>query len=488
MVMPRTILAGFALAAMIATALAADRADTYRIVTIEHPADLTLEAGGLARMPGGKLAVATRRGEVWIAENPYVADGRGVRWRRMAGALHEPLGLAFRDGALFTAQRSEVTRLRDTDGDGSADEYRCAAKGWGVTGNYHEYAYGPKFDPAGNMWITLNCTMGETPLPHKDWRGYSVRIAPDGKWQPVSGGMRSPSGIGINAAGDVFFSEQQGNWNCAGGIHHIRQGAFHGHIASFASCELPGAPFPKPAEVVQRVPIAEAARQMPIYKPAAVWLPYRKMGMSCTDILLDDTGGKFGPFAGQFFVGEFTMSAINRVYLEKVGGEYQGACFPFLDGFQCGVLRLEFGEDGSLFVGETNRGWNSLGTRSYGLERVVWNGRVTFEIRTMEARPRGFRLTFTKPVKRDSAGSAKWRMQSYTYEYHADYGGPEIEAKELAVRATLAEDGLAAELEIEDLRAGFIHELQVTGLLANDGEALAHDTAYYTLNQIPAAP
>src|SRR6185295_18893259 len=140
---------------------------------------------------------------------------------------------------------------------------------------------------------------------------------PSGEWQPVSGGMRSPSGIGINVAGDVFYSEQQGNYNCAGGVHHIRQGAFHGHQASFASCRLPGAPFAKPDKPAERVLIGEVAKQMPIYKLPAVWLPYRKVGMSATDITLDDTGGNFGPFAGQFFVGEFTMSAINRVFLEK---------------------------------------------------------------------------------------------------------------------------------------------------------------------------
>lgn len=458
----------------------------YKVITLENPSDLSLEVGGLARLPGARLAAATRRGEVWIAENPYAAEGESIRWTRFASGLHEPLGLAFHDGALFTTQRSEVTRLRDTDGDGIADEYLCAAKGWGVSGAYHEYAYGPKFDPAGNMWVTLNCSMGKEAFPEKDWRGYSLRIAPSGEWKPVSGGMRSPSGIGINAAGDVFYSEQQGNWNCAGGIHHIRPGVFHGHADSFASSGLPGAPFARPVEHVQRVPVAEAARRMPIYKPAAVWLPYRKMGMSCTDITLDDTGGKFGPFAGQFFVGEFTMSQINRVFLEKVGGEYQGACFPFLEGFQSAPLRMEFGEDGSMFVGETNRGWNSLGNRSYGLQRVIWSGRTPFAIKTMEARPNGFRCTFTKPVRRESATAATWRIKSYTYEYHADYGGPEVDPQELTVKvAEISPDGLAVVLEVENLREGFVHELSVSGLVSGEAELLARGVGYYTLNRIP---
>ena len=473
--------------ALLVAAQARSEEPAYRIVSLDHPREISLEVGGLARLPGGKLAAATRRGEVWIAENPYAENGAGVRWRRFASGLHEPLGLALRDGDLFTTQRSEVTRLRDTDGDGVADEYLCAAKGWGVSGAYHEYAYGPKFDPAGAIWITLNCSMGKRAVPDTAWRGYALRIAPDGRWQPISGGMRSPSGIGINAAGDVFFSEQQGNWNCAGGIHHIRDGVFHGHADSFDSATLPGAPFAKPEAPVKKALLADATRQMPIYQPAAVWLPYRKMGMSCTDITLDDTGGKFGPFAGQFFVGEFTMSQINRVFLEKVGGEYQGACFPFLEGFQSAPLRMEFGDDGSMFVGQTNRGWNSLGSRSYGLQRVIWSGRTPFALQKMEARPQGFRLTFTKPLRPESLAAAAWKMTSYTYEYHAEYGGPELHPQELAVQAgTLSPDGRTIDLRVENLRPYHIHELHLTGLVALDHEPLAPAVAYYTLNKIPA--
>ncbi|WP_050027358.1 hypothetical protein [Verrucomicrobium sp. BvORR034] len=460
--------------------------ESYRRITLEAPENLVLEAGGLACLPGGKLAVATRRGEVWIADHPYTPDGRQVGWRQFASALHEPLGLAYHDGALYASQRSEVTRMRDTNGDGVADEYRCAAKGWGVSGAYHEYAYGPKFDPAGNMWVTLNCTMGDTITRDKNWRGYGLCVAPDGSWKPVSGGMRSPCGIGINQAGDVFYTDQQGHWNSACGIHHIRQGAFHGHTASFASANLPGAPFAAPTEFVENVPIPEAARRMPIYKPAAVWLPYRKMGMSTTDLSLDDTGGKFGPFSGQFFVGELTQAWVNRVYLEKVEGEYQGACFPFMQGFQAGVLRLEFGEDGSLFVGETSRGWSSVGSKSYGVERVVWSGKTPFAMRTMEARPGGFRCTFTRPISAEAVRAALWKMRSYTYEYHAEYGGPDIDEEEPTLQiAHVSPDGLTVDLKVTPLREGYIHELQITGLHSQDNQSLTPDIAHYTLNKIP---
>ena len=468
------------------SAVALEPPPAWTISTLEPPPGVAVEAGGLAVRADGSLAVALRRGEVWIARDPTATNSARIGWTRFASGLHEPLGLAAHQGDLHTTQRGELTRLRDTDGDGVADEYLCVARGWGVSGNYHEYAYGPKIDPAGNFWVTLNCTIGEKFAPDLAWRGYGLRIDPTGAWKPISGGMRSPCGIGINAAGDVFFSEQQGNWNGMGGIHHIRTGAFHGHADSFASCSLPGAPFARPEPFVQRVSVPEAAARMPAYQPAAVWLPYRKMGMSATDLALDGTAGKFGPFAGQFFVGEFTQSGVNRVFLEKVDGQYQGACFPFLDGFACGVLRLAFLPDGSLAVGETNRGWNSLGPRSWGLQRVVWGGRAPFALQTLQARPTGFHCTFTRALDPASLPATSWRVISYTHLYTPDYGGPEIDVREHAVKAAQsAPDHRSITLAVDGLRAGYVHELRITGLRADTGEALTHPDAYYTLNRVP---
>jgi hypothetical protein len=129
------------------------QSDYYRIETYDLPQGVNFEASGLAVLPNGKLAVGLRKGEVWIEGD------KG--FKRFATGLHEILGLAWHDGALYATQRAEVTRLRDTDGDGVADEYLAAARGWGVSGAYHEYAYGPVFDAAGNLYTSLNCSMGK---------------------------------------------------------------------------------------------------------------------------------------------------------------------------------------------------------------------------------------------------------------------------------------------------------------------------------------
>lgn len=496
-------------------AYAENEDDYYRIVSImtpkaqtesrsknwkPAPGDLVLEVSGIAVLDDHRIAVAIRKGEIWILDGVYDEPPKNVTYKRFATALHEPLGLIWKDGAFYTVQRSELTRIRDTDGDGTADEYLTVAKGWGVTGHYHEYAYGPKLDHEGNLWLTLNIGLG-LKKEHKAravkdptlgfaqgrWRGWGMKVTPDGELIPVCAGMRSPAGIGVNRAGDVFYTDQQGNWVATNTLHHMRKGAFFHHVEALASMGLPGSPIQGVKEIPNGLPFPEAIKQMPQLKPPAVWFPYKKAGQSTTDVMLDNSGGKFGPFDGQFFVGEFTQAAINRVFLEQVDGEYQGACFPFREGFASAVLRLAQGTDGSVFVGLTNRGWSSLGTASYGLQRLVWTGKTPFEIKEMRAKPDGFELVFTQPVDPKTAMDPRsYQMKSYTYTYHSSYGSDEILNRELPIeQITVSEDGTRVHLKANGLRELYVHELIAAGVKNKAGQSLLHPQAYYTLNKIP---
>jgi len=475
-----------------ASDLAEREARYYKLSTYELPEDLKLEASGLALLPDGKLAISIRKGEVWIADDPTSPT---PEFTRFASGLHEPLGLAWHDGALYVAQRAEITKLVDSDEDGVADQYLTAGRGWGVSGNYHEYVYGPVFDPEGNMWVTLNQTLGK-PVKMKGnnateypWRGWSMMKPKDGdKLLPMSAGLRSPSGIGLNAEGDVFATDQQGNWWGTNPLLHLRKGAYHGHADARRDMERPESPVADPGGPPKDITTAQAIEQVPGYTPPTVWFPYNKVGSSPTGLICDQTGGKFGPFEDQLLVGEFTYAAVSRVFLEKVGGEYQGACFKFREGMQSAVFSLAFLEDGSLVMGETNRGWNSLGTRSFGLERLEWTGEVPFEILKMEALSDGFRLTFTKPINPESVANVgdTFQMSSYTYDYHSTYGSDEVDTAELPVAAaTVSEDALSLELKVGNLRTGYVHELLTSGIESADGEELLHPNGYYTLNRIP---
>ena len=120
----------------VAGATAAEN-DYYKLNSVPFPKDLKLEISGMATLPEDRMALAIRKGEIWIAKG--LSGGKPV-YTKFASGLHEPLGLAYQKGNLYTVQRTELTRLRDTDNDGRADEYLTHAKGWGVTGNYHQYA------------------------------------------------------------------------------------------------------------------------------------------------------------------------------------------------------------------------------------------------------------------------------------------------------------------------------------------------------------
>ncbi|HRQ90630.1 MAG TPA: hypothetical protein PLA50_17690, partial [Bacteroidia bacterium] len=185
-----------------------------------------------------RLAVAIRKGEVWFLDG-VLGDPSGVNYHLFASGLHEPLGL-LRDGDdLLVAQRAEITRLRDTDRDGVADEYLTACDGWTVTGNYHAYTYGPERDRQGNLWVTLNLGMGDLADNAKGWHGWGGIIGADRRFEPKSFGMRSPSGLGANLAGDMFFSDQQGTWVPATPVYHLRPGVFYGNQESLGTLDLP---------------------------------------------------------------------------------------------------------------------------------------------------------------------------------------------------------------------------------------------------------
>ena len=49
-------------------------ADYYPLVTLPIPDGAVLEAGALEMMPDGKLAVSTRRGEIYLVANPLSDD------------------------------------------------------------------------------------------------------------------------------------------------------------------------------------------------------------------------------------------------------------------------------------------------------------------------------------------------------------------------------------------------------------------------------
>ncbi|MGZ8525136.1 MAG: hypothetical protein ACXWV1_11945, partial [Chitinophagaceae bacterium] len=161
--------------------------DYFKIMRVPAPEGIILEVGGLCTLPNGDLAVTTRRGDVFIVENP---TSQRPYFRKFASGMHEVLGIAYKDGALYCAQRGELTKLVDTDMDGKADVYETVYA-WPVSGNYHEYSFGPKIAPDGSFFVTLNLGFPEDwwhPRSFVPWRGWALKIWEDGKVEPWATG------------------------------------------------------------------------------------------------------------------------------------------------------------------------------------------------------------------------------------------------------------------------------------------------------------
>jgi cytochrome c551/c552 len=466
--------------------------DYYEIKTLPIPKEIYLEVGGLATMPDGRLAVSTRRGEIWIVENPYQKSSHQTYYRRFASGLHEVLGLAYKDGAFYCSQRGELTKISDTDRDGVADLYEPIYQ-FDLSGNYHEYTYGPVIDKNGDMWVSLNLAwVGFGEGKFAKWRGWFVKISPDGKMEPFAGGLRSPAGYSFNEEGDLFYGENQGDWVGSGRVTHLAKGDFAGNPGGLKWAKEPNSPLKLSLEEIQDngSPMFEAAKKNPKIKLPAVWFPHAIMGISTSDILQDTTKGKFSPFPGQYFVADQGQSKVMRMGLEKVNGVYQGFAINYREGFQSGILRERFGLDGSMFVGMTSRGWGSTGKDEFGLQRLFWNGNMPFEIDMIKAKSDGFEFSFTQPVDVNSVKkAASYAIRSYIYKYQHQYGSPIIELKDLKIKGVeVSADHKKVRISIDGIRQFFIHEFTLKGVLNEKGEPLLHETAYYTLNEIPAGP
>lgn len=491
--------------------LPATESDFYSLSSLPVPEGVILEVGGLVTLPNNSLAVATRRGDVWIIENP---EGRGGRpyYRKFASGLHEILGMAYHDGDLIMAQRGELTRLRDTNKDGRADVYETIYS-WPISGHYHEYSYGPKFLPDGSMIVTGNVAFGDNDWwagqSRVPWRGWVMRVTLDGKMEPWAAGVRSPAGIGV-VNGDLFYSENQGDWMGSGSISHVEKGDFLGHPASLRWADRPespvkvrqqdiyarvdpresaeGGPYVKPENMEARgKTLFEVAKEVPGIKTPAVWLPHGILGISTSEMITIPENNQFGPFGGQMLVGDQGQSKISRVFLEKVKGQYQGGAVLFREGFQSGVLRMSWGHDGSLYVGQTNRGWGSTGPDDYGLQRLVYTGKTPFEILNVKAQPDGFEIELTEPVDQLAAEDVNgYGITGFIYKYHPVYGSPVIDDENCEITGIkVSSDRKKVRLLVHGLREKYIHEIKLTGLKNSRGEGLLHNTTYYTLNAIP---
>ncbi len=425
-------------------------------------------------LPDGRLAVTTwggsnnTTGEVYLLDNVTGDTGPDeVTVKKIASGLKEPMGIKHVDGKLYVSQKHELTELNDTDGDEVTDQYRRVAT-WPFGGNFHEFAFGLLYKDGFfylNLSVSINYGGATTdPQPAQN-RGTTIKVnRQTGEVSYVAGGLRTPNGIGWGPEGGIFVTDNQGGWLPSSKLVHIKQGRFFNHYTN------PDGPFDA----------------QPVTRPV-LWLPQNEIANSpSTPLQLTK-----GPFAGQMLFGDVTYGGVQRGFLEKVGGEYQGAVFRLTQGLEAGVTRISIGPDGALYAGGLGAGgnWGQEGKLSHGLQKLAPNGTDAFDIRAMRAVPGGFALEYTQPLSADTARdlAQHYRIKQWRYAPTADYGGPKIDEETLTAQsATLSGDGRTVTLAIPGLKGDrVVHVRSPRPFSSAGGETLWSTEAWYTLNRLP---
>lgn len=462
-------------------------ADYYTVENIPLPEGLIAETGAIGFMPDGRFIACFHRGEI------MTYNLKTKKWKLFAEGMHDPLGiLVVNNREILIMQRPELTRIKDTDGDGVADDYETVTDDFGMSGNYHEFAFGPVADKKGNLFIALNLASNGAGIRNEirgkydslsrpgrmyscvPYRGWIMKLTKDGKLHPYAVGFRSPNTMGIDSQDRLFVTDNQGDWLGTSKLFHVEEGKFYGHPAGLIWKE----DFPRVVPIKLPVATLDSMRTK-----ESVQFPHGYFANSATQPIWDNTNGKFGPFTGQMLVGDMDHKYAMRVLLEEVGGALQGACIPMNFGskMRIGNNRLVFAPDGSLWVGQNDHGW--AGSR--GIQKITWKGKTHLDIMAMNLTKTGFDLTFTLPLNEDAAKDlANYKFKRYYYEYHQAYGSKQFDLQEIPVKnLKLSADRKKVSIELADMKAGYVYELQTGDLKTDDEKYLFNKIICYSLNK-----
>lgn len=475
----------------------------FEVSEVKGPAGVDSQVGGLIALAGGRMAAVFHRGEVAIW------DPVAGTWSIFAEGLHEPLGILEEpEGSFLVMQRPELTRLRDVDGDGKADQYETVWDGFGMTGNYHEFAFGPVRGRAGKVFVGLNLASSgasvrkevrgqwlDIGVPREEfygpswksvsgkvgrmysrvpWRGWVLEVdIASRRATPFASGFRSPDGLGVDGNGHLLVSDNQGDWRGTSELHVVKQGGFYGHPAS-----LPWTP-----EWGTEPPLSLPLDKLNEWRtPAAVWFPQGTIANSPTQMIQIPSSPAWGAFGGQTIIGEMNAPKLLRVTLEEVDGSWQGACYPFLhaESIKRGAHRLAFQGD-TLWVGRTHLSWAG----AENLAQIRPTGRIPFDPVEVKAVERGFVVRFSERLAAEAADPKLWNIRRYTFNYGSAYGSPEMHPESLVPESVVLEgDGLQARVTLTGLVADFVYDFDMSSLRSASAEAPLNGRAVYTLRKL----
>ena len=436
--------------------------------------------------PNGTLVIASLKGHVWQAHDTD-GDGLADRLVPLCDELAAPYGLFATDDYVDVANKYALLRLYDDDSDGRADRTVTIASGWGHTADYHDWAVGLPRDEAGNYYMALPCQQDERSPAAARFRGEFLKLVPRSptpdnpqlfELQSISRGHRFPMGIARRRDGELFVSDNQGNYNPFNEINHIQANAHFGFVNA----------------------IEKGSNDRPPLTPPAIDLPHpwtRSVNGICfletpAELWKKTQRNAFGPFEGHLIGCEYDTRRLIRMSLQKVGNVFQGAAYPFsydqpLEGPPLlGPLVAEVAPSGDLYVGGLrDSGWGGANNVGEVVRLQFRPDTLPCGIAEMRSVHDGFEIDFTAEVDGTFAGEINnYSLASYTRESTPAYGGPDLDRRNEHIQeVTVSADRRRVTLHLSEQRIGYVYELHVKKLVADD-QIFFPAEAHFTLRTI----
>ncbi|MDU0352856.1 hypothetical protein RS130_01990 [Paraglaciecola aquimarina] len=478
--------------------------DYYKIERVNYPDTVDPQIGGLTIMKDGRVALAVYSGDI------VIFDPEKDSWSTFASGLHTPLGLVQdSDNSFVVMQKPELTRIVDKDRNGLADSYQTIYDDFGMSGNYHEFAFGPAVDSKGNYYISLNvasnfagiyeyirgdyspfCNPEDKMRQWHDrdkwikgyrkqvtrmfscvpYRGWVMKISADGQAEPFASGFRSPAGLHVDPQDKLWVTDNQGDWIGTSPLHQVNKGDFAGHPASLhwlkgwqkKHWDI------KPEDLVD------------IRKPAAALFPQGELANSPTQPLATISRELFGLPEGELLIGDMNTAHLIRYLPDPSSQTAQGTLIPFIAGDDLGIgnFKLDFAPDGSLWIGKIHLGWAG----DEGLLKITKTDKQMFFVEQVKQLPSGFEITFNSAL---GGQPSKVDITSHSYHYHPAYGSEKVDLTAIPVtQLSVSNNGKALRISIPELKKGQLYTIDLTGLTDKQGRPLMGDVLRYNLNEL----
>ncbi len=408
-------------------------------------------------------------GDIWVMEGLKSQDKSKISIKRYwSGNLREPLGVKVVNGEVYCVVKFALLKFIDANKDGIAEDTVQIVSfphKQEPSETWNHYSMDLKYSK-GFFYVALpseTVGAGFPGYPIMNGRGTVVKIDPVSKsLEYLITGLRTPDGLAWGPDSNLFVTDNQGAWLPSSKLIHVTGKRFFG---------------------LQPV---EAGDPSLVESPPAIWMPHQEASSSPTQPMMLEKG----PFAGQIIAGDNVLGFINRMALEKVKGEYQGALFHFTGGLTCGTHRLLQNANGDIFFGGLGSGINNWNVKGHtnGIQIAKFKASTNFEVKEIISRADGFTLRFTAPVGVSGEDIANYKMAQWHYMPTKDYGGVKIDNVGLTVTAASVDPSRTqVHLKVNGMLANRVIGFQFhRDIQSQKNEPLWTGEAWYTLNQISA--